>query len=102
MANRKGVFIGAHAIVLPGVAIGDHAIIGAGSVVREDVRAGSIVVGNPAIEVGTVERFTARHRERIATRPCYPRAGFSQYGGATVENMRRMREELAAAPGYVE
>jgi maltose O-acetyltransferase len=42
------VWIGGHAIILPGVTIGDDAIIGAGSVVTRDVAAGASVVGNPA------------------------------------------------------
>lgn len=95
------VYIGAHSLVLPGVRIGDHAIVGAGSVVREDVHPGSIVLGNPAVEVGTVEQFTAKHRDRIAERPCYPRAGFTSYEYVTSGNMRRMREDLADGCGYV-
>ena len=44
----RGVFIGAHAIILKGVTIGDRAIVGAGAVVTKDVPARSIVAGNPA------------------------------------------------------
>lgn len=42
------VWIGGHAIVLPGVTVGDNAIIGAGSVVTRDVAPGARVAGNPA------------------------------------------------------
>jgi acetyltransferase-like isoleucine patch superfamily enzyme len=35
-------------MILPGVTIGDGTIIAAGSVVFDDVPAGSIVAGNPA------------------------------------------------------
>lgn len=99
--GRK-VYIGAHAIVLPGVRIGDGAIVGAGSVVRHDVGPNAVVLGNPAAEVGTLEDFTAKHLGRMAERPCYPRAGFSRYEYATAENMLRMRAELADGSGYVE
>jgi len=44
----NGVWIGAHAVIMPGVTIGDGAVIGAGSVVTDDVPAGSIVRGMPA------------------------------------------------------
>lgn len=46
------VWIGGHAIILPGVTIGDDAIIGAGSVVARDVTAGARVAGNPARVIG--------------------------------------------------
>jgi acetyltransferase-like isoleucine patch superfamily enzyme len=42
------VWIGGHVIILPGVSIGDGATVGAGAVVRTDVPAGALVVGNPA------------------------------------------------------
>lgn len=44
----KSVWIGAGATILKGVTIGDNAIIGAGSVVTKDVKANTIVAGNPA------------------------------------------------------
>lgn len=42
------VWIGAGATVLKGVHIGDNAIVGAGAVVTKDVKANTIVAGNPA------------------------------------------------------
>ena len=42
------VWIGSHAIILPGVCIGHHAAIGAGSVVTRDIPANCLAVGNPA------------------------------------------------------
>ena len=98
----RRAYIGAHALVLPGVTVGENAIVGAGSVVCHDVQPDSIVAGNPAIEVGTLEQFTAKHLGRIAERPAYPRAGFSSYDYVTAENMRRMCAELADGCGYVE
>ncbi|PNK15352.1 acetyltransferase, partial [Cylindrospermopsis raciborskii] len=47
------VFIGAGAVVLPGVYIGENAIIGAGAVVTKSIPERSIVVGNPAVKIGT-------------------------------------------------
>lgn len=64
VAIGKRVYIGAHSIVLPGVEIGDGAIIGAGSVVRRDVPAGKIAMGNPAEIVGDVASYVERHRAR--------------------------------------
>jgi len=44
----RNVWLGGHAIILPGVTIGDDVIVGAGSVVRHDVPSGATVTGNPA------------------------------------------------------
>jgi acetyltransferase-like isoleucine patch superfamily enzyme len=45
---RRGAWIGANAILLPGVEIGQGAVVGAGSVVTRSIPAGMIAVGNPA------------------------------------------------------
>lgn len=47
----RNVWIGAHAVILPGIRIGNGAIIGAGAVVTRDVAAGSVVTGVPAAPV---------------------------------------------------
>ncbi len=44
----RNVWIGAHAVILPGVTIGDGAIVGAGAVVTKDVAPRTIVTGVPA------------------------------------------------------
>lgn len=43
----RGIFIGAHAIVIGNVKIGENVVIGAGCVVTKDVVANCMVVGNP-------------------------------------------------------
>jgi acetyltransferase-like isoleucine patch superfamily enzyme len=42
------VWIGAHAVILPGVTIGARAVVGAGSVVDADVAPDTVVAGVPA------------------------------------------------------
>lgn len=49
------VFIGARSIILKGVTIGECAVIGAGSVVSKDVPPYTIVCGNPARIVKTLQ-----------------------------------------------
>lgn len=44
----RNVWIGAHAVILPGVTIGENAVVAAGSVVTKDVEPNTIVGGNPA------------------------------------------------------
>jgi acetyltransferase-like isoleucine patch superfamily enzyme len=93
------VFVGANSTILPGVTIGDDAIVGAGSVVRRDVKPGTIVVASPAAEVGTTEQHTRRHRAEVQRRPCHlvaldPRA--------QPMDRRQVLEDLANGVGYVE
>ncbi len=45
---KKGVWIGARAIILKGVTIGEGAVIGAGAVVTHDIPSYTIAAGNPA------------------------------------------------------
>ena len=45
---RRGARVGGGAILCPGVEIGEEAFVGAGAVVTKDVRARTLVVGNPA------------------------------------------------------
>lgn len=45
----RNVWIGTHAVILPGVTIGDNAVIGAGAVVTRDVPPRTVVVGVPAV-----------------------------------------------------
>lgn len=45
---KKGCWLGANVIVLPGVTIGENSVIGAGSLVTKSVPAGVLAAGNPA------------------------------------------------------
>lgn len=45
------VWLGYHAVIMPGVTIGDGAIVAAESVVTKDVEPYTIVGGNPAKEI---------------------------------------------------
>ncbi len=97
------VYIGVGAVVLPGVTIGDEAIVGAGSVVSRDVPPRTVVAGNPARRIATLEDFVAKHRRQLNRRPRYSRAEFAAYeGGVTQERTERMRRELDDGPGYIE
>ena len=45
---RKGCWIGANAIILPGVEIGENSVVGAGSIVSKSIPPKVLAVGNPA------------------------------------------------------
>jgi len=53
----KNAFIGTRSLIMPGVKIGENAIVGAGSVVTRDVEANTIVVGNPAKKISTIDEY---------------------------------------------
>jgi maltose O-acetyltransferase len=59
---ENNCFIGDSVIVLPGVIIGEGSIVGAGSVVTKDVPPGSIVAGNPATLLTSLEKYIDKTR----------------------------------------
>lgn len=54
---KKGAWIGAGAIILPGVTIGEGALVGAGAVVTQDVPPHSLVGGVPAKVIRKLEKI---------------------------------------------
>ena len=53
---KKGANIGANATILCGITVGEYAFIAAGSVVTRDVKAHTLVAGNPARFVRIVQK----------------------------------------------
>jgi acetyltransferase-like isoleucine patch superfamily enzyme len=53
---KRGCWIGAGAIILPGTIVGEGAIVAAGAVVSQDVPPYTIVAGNPARAIKKLER----------------------------------------------
>lgn len=45
---KRGCWIGANVVILPGITIGENAVVGAGSIVTKNIPSRSIVAGNPA------------------------------------------------------
>lgn len=52
---EENAWIGAQAIILKGVTIGKNAVVGSGAVVTQDVPANTVVAGNPARIVKSVD-----------------------------------------------
>ena len=53
---KRGCYIGARSVIMPGVVVGECAIVGAGSVVTSDVPDFSVVMGSPARVVRTFDK----------------------------------------------
>lgn len=53
---KKGASIGANATILPGLVLGEYCMVGAGSVVTKNVPPYSVVVGNPAKVIRSIEK----------------------------------------------
>jgi acetyltransferase-like isoleucine patch superfamily enzyme len=58
-------FIGMNAIILPNVTIGPNAIVGAGSVVTKSVPPNTIVAGNPAKSICSLDEYSQKCIERM-------------------------------------
>jgi acetyltransferase-like isoleucine patch superfamily enzyme len=56
--------IGVNATILPNVTIGPNSVVGAGSVVTKDVPPNTVVAGNPARVICTLEEFEKKCVER--------------------------------------
>lgn len=58
-------FVGHSSILLPDVEIGPFSIVGAGSVVTKSVAQNTVVVGNPAHELCSVDEYCERYRGKM-------------------------------------
>lgn len=67
---KDDVFIGRGSTILPGVTIGPRAIVGAGSVISKDVPPNSVVAGNPARFIRTLDEHVERLQKRTDSYPC--------------------------------
>lgn len=53
---KRGCWIGAGVIILPGVTVGENAVVGAGSVVTKNVPRAVVIAGNPARIIRNIEK----------------------------------------------
>ena len=56
-------FIGMRSIIMYGVTLGDSCVVGAGSVVTHSFPAGTVIAGNPAKRICTVEEYAEKYKE---------------------------------------
>ena len=53
---KKSASIGANATIVCGTTIGEYALIGSGTVVTKDIPAHALIVGNPGVIVGWIDK----------------------------------------------
>lgn len=58
---KDWAYIGAHSQIMPGVTIGEGAIVAAGSIVTKSVAPNTVVAGNPARYLCTVEEYLEKN-----------------------------------------
>lgn len=57
------VYIGSNSLIMPGVTIGDNVLIAAGSVVTKSVPPRTVIAGNPARIICTIEDYYNRNKK---------------------------------------
>lgn len=57
------VYIGTNALIMPGVTIGNNVLVGAGSVVTRSIPDNTVVAGNPARVICTIEEYYKRNKK---------------------------------------
>ena len=55
------VYLGNNVLIMPGVTIGDHVIVAAGSVVTKSIPSNSVVGGNPARYICSIDEYENRN-----------------------------------------
>ena len=60
----NNVFIGARCTLLPGTVIEDNVIVGAGSIVKGRIKSGTVVAGNPARPIESMEAYAKKWLEK--------------------------------------
>lgn len=99
IGNR--VFVGANSIILPNVNIGDNVIIGANSTVTSNIESNSVVAGNPAKFICTIEEYINKNSELIKVRPKFSKSYTIKENIS--ENMKQeMIDKLADGIGFIE
>ena len=58
---KDWAYVGAHSQIMPGVTIGEGAIVAAGSIVTKSVAPRTVVAGNPAHYLCTVEEYLEKN-----------------------------------------
>lgn len=70
---EDGCFIGARSIIMPGVIIGENSIVAAGSIVTKNVEPNTVVGGNPARFICSLEDYLNKQKSLLEVSPQFDR-----------------------------
>lgn len=97
---KYNCFIGARSIIMPGITVGENAIVAAGSIVVNNVESGTVVGGNPAKFIMSVEELQSKHKLKIKDSIVYGKEFLIQ-NGIDGGKKNQMNRDLANANGYI-
>lgn len=97
----NNVFIGAETVVLPNVTIGDNVIIGANSTVTKDIPPNSVVVGNPAHVLCTLEEYLAKEKSEKDRLPFFGEE-YTLRKNVSMNKRMEMKKILKDTKGYID
>ncbi|WP_338449830.1 acyltransferase [Niallia oryzisoli] len=97
---EDNVFIGVRAIIMPGVTIGKNSIVAAGSVVTKSIPENSIVAGNLAKVISTIDNYREKTNSMLNSTAIYDK-DFTITGNISEQNKEKMYEELHDRIGFI-
>lgn len=98
---KDNVFIGARALIMPGVTVGENSIVAAGSIVTKNVKPNTVVAGNPAKEIISMEEYISNNRNLLENCPKFS-YDYSNASYKLTEKMKLdMSELLKDTKGYM-
>ncbi|WP_253957830.1 acyltransferase [Metabacillus halosaccharovorans] len=98
---ENNVFIGARSLIMPGVTVGENSIIAAGSIVTKSVPENSIVAGNPAKVLSTIDNYMQKMEKLKNTNKVYDKQ-YTLAGNISQDKKKKMYEELKNDIGFIE
>lgn len=97
---EDNVFIGANSIILPNITIGENSIVGSGSVVTKNFPKNTVVAGNPAKVICSVEKYKEKHIKQSNVSKCFSEE-YKVNNNPTKEMLEEMIEEVTENICYI-
>ncbi len=93
------IFIGAGTTILLGISIGDNSIVGASSVVTKNVPPNTVVAGNPAMIISTLDEFLAKRSLEMEKLPKFGEDYIIHK--STASTRKEMNDRMIDGAGYI-